>query len=169
MAALEQGFHQDLSVLEGETSMRYVSSIERFAMKKGREEGRAEGREEGRAEGREEGRAEGREEGRAEGREEGRAEGREEGRAEGREEGRAEGREEGRAEGREEGRAEGREEGRAETFAELLRITLNQRFGTIPPAVLQKIEAATLPQLNAWFEAALTAEHPGTVFPEDTW
>ncbi|MBO1320220.1 hypothetical protein [Acanthopleuribacter pedis] len=137
MAALEQGFHQDLSVLEGETSMRYVSSIERFAMKKGREEGRAEGREEGRAEGREEGRAEGREEGRAE--------------------------------GREEGRAEGREEGRAETFAELLRITLNQRFGTIPPAVLQKIEAATLPQLNAWFEAALTAEHPGTVFPEDTW
>ena len=46
--------------------MRYVSTIERMAERKGRQEGRQEGLEEGRQEGLEEGRQEGLEEGRQE-------------------------------------------------------------------------------------------------------
>jgi hypothetical protein len=52
---LESRFRRDLTRLEEDTHMPYITSIERM----GREEGRQEGREEGRQEGREEGRQDG--------------------------------------------------------------------------------------------------------------
>jgi hypothetical protein len=49
--------------------------------------------------------------------------------------------EKGKAEGRAEGRAQGREEGRAEGVRLSVRLLLERRFGTLSPAVLQRLEA----------------------------
>jgi hypothetical protein len=59
--ALERRLWQEIQVIEGETKMAYVTSVERLAI----QDGEARGREEGRVEGREEGRMEGRVEGQA--------------------------------------------------------------------------------------------------------
>ena len=83
LAALILGFsgrqlspEQTAEVLEVLEMTELLRTVERNALKKGREQGREEGRQEGRQEGREEGREEGRQEGREEGRQEGREEGR---------------------------------------------------------------------------------------------
>jgi len=60
---LEYDFQVQLALIEEETNMPYITSIERLALQRGREEGREAGREEGREAGREEGREAGREEG----------------------------------------------------------------------------------------------------------
>ena len=74
------------------------------------------------------------------------AQGLAEGRAEGLETGRAEGRAEGLETGRAEGRAEGRETGRAEGAAALrltVRDLLTDRFGTLPEATTEAMDAVT--------------------------
>ena len=60
-------FDADLAQLEENLHMPYVTSIERHALQRGREEGRQEGRQEGREEGRQEGREEGIREGMVQG------------------------------------------------------------------------------------------------------
>ena len=70
----------------------------------------------------------GREEGKAEGLAEGKAEGLAEGKAEGLAEGKAEGLAEGKAEGLAEGKAEGLEEGRAEEKAEIAKKMLEENI-----------------------------------------
>ena len=64
---LSARFDADLAQLEENLHMPYVTSIERHALQRGREEGRQEGRQEGREEGRQEGREEGLREGMVQG------------------------------------------------------------------------------------------------------
>jgi predicted transposase YdaD len=61
--------------------------------------------------------------------------------------------EEGRNEGLREGLREGRREGRRQTLLKLLR----GRFGVLPQAVVDRIEAADIAQLDAWVDRLLTA------------
>jgi predicted transposase YdaD len=62
----------------------------------------------------------------------------------------AEGKAEGRAEGKAEGRAEGKAEGRLDNARELLQGLLEEKFGALPEAVRQRIQAASdLARLNA--------------------
>ncbi len=81
----------------------------------------------------------------------------EKGREEGREEGRQEGLQEGRQEGREEGRQEGRQEGLQRGEVRILTAQLRLRFGDLPAAVHQRIEAADADTLLRWSERVLTA------------
>lgn len=59
-----------------------------------------------------------------------------------------------------EGRQEGRQEGEASALARLL----ERRFGVLPDAARERIAAASLEQLDAWFDAAIDAESPKKVF-----
>jgi predicted transposase YdaD len=59
--------------------------------------------------------------------------------------------------GLERGRQEGRQEGRLEGQQDLLRHLLVARFGSIPPAVEQRLARAKLSELTAWGEAVLDA------------
>ena len=72
----------------------------------------------------------------------------------GREEGRQEGRQEGREEGRQEGHNEGLQRGEARILTALLRL----RFGDLPAAIQQRIEAADADTLLRWSERVLTAQ-----------
>jgi hypothetical protein len=87
--------------------------------------------------------------------------GRELGIEQGRELGIEQGRELGIEQGRELGIELGRAEGRAEGERALLRRYLAQRFGTIPPALDQRIEQADAEAVTALFDRALTVEHIG--------
>ena len=82
------------------------------------------------------------------------AEGKAEGKAEGRDEGWAEGRDEGWAEGRNEGWAKGKAEGKAEDLKRLLK----RRFNTLPPWAAQRIDTASIAQLDAWLDAIFDAQ-----------
>jgi predicted transposase YdaD len=62
-----------------------------------------------------------------------------------------------RAEGRAEGEAKGRAEGRAEGAATVLVRQLTRRFGPIPDTVRERIDTATLAQLEAWSDRVLDA------------
>lgn len=74
----------------------------------------------------------------------------EEGRQKGRSEGLDQGRTEGRLEGRLEGRTEGRAEGQLLASRALLRRLLEAQFGTLPEALIQRIEAvADIEKLQA--------------------
>lgn len=66
---------------------------------------------------------------------------------------RAESRERGRAEGLAEGRAEGLAEGRAKV---LLR-QLTRRFGPLPTATVQRVEQASVRDLDVWLDRILDA------------
>jgi hypothetical protein len=68
---LEKGFWETLLSYQEEQRMKYVTTLERFAEERGRQEGLQEGRQEGLQEGRQEGLQEGRQEGLQEGRQEG--------------------------------------------------------------------------------------------------
>ncbi len=92
---LEQRFEEVVVQVEEEESMKYVTTFERIALKRGIAEGIQQGIEEGIEKGVRQGIKIGREEGRQEGREKGREKGRQEGWQEGREEGREEGIQEG--------------------------------------------------------------------------
>ncbi|NJN65983.1 MAG: DUF4351 domain-containing protein, partial [Chloroflexaceae bacterium] len=64
---------------------------------------------------------------------------------------------EGREEGREEGHREGREEGREEERSRLVHRTILLRFGAVPPDLDAHLRGLSLDELEALFEAALTA------------
>jgi hypothetical protein len=66
--------------------------------------------------------------------------------------------------GRQEGLLEGRQEGRQEERQEVLRFLLEKRFGTLPPAVLDRLAKADPPELKAWVEAVLDAPTLDSVF-----
>lgn len=55
-------------------------------------------------------------------------------------------------------RSEAFREGYAEGCAEVLVGVLTFRFGPLPPAALEKIQAACLDQLKGWTAPAVTAE-----------
>ena len=71
---LELQFYEEVQDYTKETRMPYISTLERWAMERGREEGLEEGRQEGLEEGREESRKESRKESGQESREEARQE-----------------------------------------------------------------------------------------------
>lgn len=52
----------------------------------------------------------------------------------------------------------GEARGAAGSWREALRLTLERRFGGVPPRAVAPIEAADAPTLRAWLDAALTAE-----------
>jgi hypothetical protein len=58
----------------------------------------------------------------------------------------------------------GLEQGRVEGRQEMLRDLLSERFGTLPPAVEERIANATLPQLKEWSTALLAASTLDSVF-----
>jgi predicted transposase/invertase (TIGR01784 family) len=60
--------------------------------------------------------------------------------------------------------AEGLQIGKLEGEARALQRLLSQRFGTIPMAIGERIAAADLAQVEAWFDAALTAPDMASVF-----
>ena len=70
----------------------------------------------------------------------------------------------GRAEGRKEGRAEGRADARAE-LQQLLVDTLQQRFGSLPPAVVAHCEGADLAALGLLLTRAAVIDAPEELLP----
>ena len=107
--------------------------------------------------------AEGRRDARKEARKETR-EVRKEARKQGRDEGRKEGRKEGWKEGRNEGRNEGWKEGRNEGARALLTRQLTRRFGPLPEAAMNRLQAAGPEQLECWGECLLSAGSLDDVF-----
>ena len=75
----------------------------------------------------------------------------------------------GRLEGRKEGLLEGRKEGLQESLASALRLLLTQRFGeaSLTSAVTQRIESASLEDLNRWMGRVFQAEGLEDVFAGD--
>jgi hypothetical protein len=67
---------------------------------------------------------------------------------------------EGMAEGKTEGKAEGRAEGEAKIFTRLL----ERRFGLLPDSVRQRIVAADVGSIEAWFERAFDAPDLQSIF-----
>ena len=68
----------------------------------------------------------------------------------------------------EQGRLEGREEGREEGKEETLRRLLERRFGPLPPAAIQRVESASLAELEGWFDRLLDARTLQEVFAADS-
>lgn len=89
--------------------------------------------------------------------EKGIVQGREEGREKGLEEGRQAGREEGRQEGRQTGRQEGLNEAE-ERFRQRIAEVLRKRFGPVPVALVERLQALRLPQLDQALGNALDAD-----------
>lgn len=89
-----------------------------------------------------------------------------EGRKEGVQEGRKEGIKEGIKEGRKEGRKEGIQEGIREGERSLLLRQLHARFGELPEAVVARIEAADMADLERWGERVLGAQTLDEVLDE---
>jgi predicted transposase/invertase (TIGR01784 family) len=77
---------------------------------------------------------------------------------------RNEGREQGRAEGRAEGRQQGRAEGEAQAKAEALQRLLTRKFGNLPTEITTKIVAASIPQIDQWFDIAIACTSLDAVF-----
>jgi hypothetical protein len=73
--------------------------------------------------------------------------------------------EEGLQRGRRQGRHEGRQEGRHEGSAELLLKQLQQRFGALPPAIVDRVRTGTTAELEVWALQILTAPSLETLFP----
>ncbi len=71
---------------------------------------------------------------------------------------RAEGEAKGRVEGRVEGEAKGRVEGEAKGRAEVLQRQLRLKFGELPEWALQRLQSASVEQLDSYAERILTAE-----------
>ncbi len=71
-------------------------------------------------------------------------------------------------EGMEKGIEKGRNEGRNEGEAHLLRIQLQQKFGTLSLATEQKLQSATQPELDRWGSRILSASSIDEVLQEVT-
>ena len=74
-------------------------------------------------------------------------------------EGEAKGRDKGLAEGKAEGKAEGEAQGLAKGKAEDLKRLLKRRFNTLPPWAAQRIDAASVPQLDAWLDGIFDVQN----------
>ncbi|HEY9279758.1 MAG TPA: DUF4351 domain-containing protein [Eoetvoesiella sp.] len=74
--------------------------------------------------------------------------------------------EKGRLEGLDEGKLEGRVEGRVEGEASLLQRQLTRKFGPVPEALQQRIQTATLVQLETWSLNILDASSLDEVFAD---
>lgn len=61
-------------------------------------------------------------------------------------------------------RAEGRQEGRQEGEAQLLLRLLAKRFGQLPPWVVERLEKASIEQLESWCERILDAQTLENIF-----
>ncbi|EXI87558.1 MAG: hypothetical protein AW11_02422 [Candidatus Accumulibacter regalis] len=68
------------------------------------------------------------------------------------------------AEGLQIGKLEGKLEGKIEGEARALQHLLSRRFGAIPMDIVARIAAADLEQIEAWFDAAITAPDVASVF-----
>ncbi|HEY9280779.1 MAG TPA: DUF4351 domain-containing protein [Eoetvoesiella sp.] len=68
--------------------------------------------------------------------------------------------------GWEKGRLEGLDEGRAEGEASLLQRLLTRKFGPVPEALQQRIQTATLVQLETWSLNILDARSLDEVFAD---
>ncbi len=79
---------------------------------------------------------------------------------------RLQGKEEGWREGWRKGWQEGWREGMQEGHVKFLCRLLNRRFGAIPSALLQKIQLASVEQIQAWFDVAIDATDLDTIFQE---
>jgi hypothetical protein len=75
--------------------------------------------------------------------------------------------EEGKQEGRQEGKQEGIEQGMQRGEARVLTTLLRLRFGELPDAIQQRIEAADADTLLRWSERVLTAQTPDDVLTQD--
>lgn len=69
-----------------------------------------------------------------------------------------------RAEGHARGRREGRTEGRTEGRAEMLLRQLRRRFGELPATIHERLQTATIEQLDQWAERILVAAGLDDVF-----
>jgi predicted transposase YdaD len=78
-------------------------------------------------------------------------------------EGEAEGEAEGRAEGEARGKVKGKIEGKIEGKIDDLKRLLTRRFGPVPEWAVQRIEGASLEQLDVWLEGLLDAESLGSL------
>ena len=72
-----------------------------------------------------------------------------------------------RTKGRTEGRAEGRTEGRAEGQAEIILAQLEERFGPIPGATVNRVRSAGPEALKSWAKALIHARDLDGVFRPD--
>ena len=86
------------------------------------------------------------------------------GRADGLAEGRADGLAEGKAEGLAEGRADGLAEGTAKAKADDIIKLLEYRFGPLKAAVRERIETASVGELDSWVIRVLDATSPEAIF-----
>ena len=66
--------------------------------------------------------------------------------------------------GLQQGLQKGKAEGRAEGEALALKRLLAKRFGPLPAALEARIAAASLEEIEAWFDAAITAPSLDAVF-----
>ena len=73
---------------------------------------------------------------------------------------------EGKLEGRLEGKLEGKLEGNLEGQAQLLRRMLVRRFGALPAVIEAQINAASLEQIESWFDQSMDASSLGAVFTQ---
>jgi hypothetical protein len=67
---------------------------------------------------------------------------------------------------REQGRQQGIEQGRQQGFREVLRRVLRQRFGDLDPRFEERIEAATIEQLEGWSVRVVSAASLAEVFAD---
>lgn len=72
--------------------------------------------------------------------------------------------EEGIQEGMQRGRQEGRQEGKQEGEVNLLAMLLATRFGSLPPAIHQRLAQASIDQIERWAKRVLDAESLEAVF-----
>ncbi|TXT38221.1 MAG: transposase [Comamonadaceae bacterium] len=73
---------------------------------------------------------------------------------------------EGKLEGMHEGVQQGMQQGKLEGQAELLRRFLIRRFGILPVGVEAQISAASLEQIESWFDRSMDAPSLGVVFTQ---
>lgn len=66
--------------------------------------------------------------------------------------------------GMQQGLSQGRQLGRQDGEVSALQRLLTKRFGALQPSLISTIEAASLQQVEAWFDVAITAPDLDTVF-----
>jgi flagellar biosynthesis/type III secretory pathway protein FliH len=80
--------------------------------------------------------------------------------------GKLEGMQQGMQQGKLEGKLEGMQQGKLEGQAELLRRFLIRRFGILPAGVDVQISAASLEQIEFWFDRSMDAPSLAVVFAQ---
>lgn len=124
---LEQRLWQDIESIEGETKMRYVTSIERLATKRGVELGVQQGMQQGMQQGIQKGMQQ----------------------------------------GMQKGMQQGMQQGERNKAIAILTRHLTKRFGRLSDATRQRLDTATLDQLDTWADRILDADSLDAVFDEN--